>query len=86
MLTGLAAGMFLGCALLLVFGTAAADPFADDAGLFCCTGGGLSARTGWFGLTDVFAPPLAGGMLAGLFAGTLAGSVCLAATGWTTGR
>jgi hypothetical protein len=25
-------------------------------------------------------------MLAGLFAGTLVGSACLAATGWTTGR
>jgi hypothetical protein len=46
MLAGLAAGMMVGCVLLLEFGTAAADPFADDAGLFCCTDGGLSARTG----------------------------------------
>lgn len=46
MSAGLAAGMFVGCVLLLEFETAVADPFADDAGLFCGTDGGLSARTG----------------------------------------
>jgi hypothetical protein len=45
MLAGLSAGIFVGCTLPFL-PEFAAGPFADDAGLFCCTGGGLSVRTG----------------------------------------
>jgi hypothetical protein len=46
MLAGLSAGNFAGCTVPFFPEFAGAGPFAGDAGLFCCTEGGLSVRTG----------------------------------------